>query len=377
MTAYFDNAATTKVCSEAVDAVLRTMTEDYGNPSSGYALGRRAAGIVSEARANVATALGVEQEEVFFTSGGTEGDNWAIRRGCYYGRHKGRHIITSAAEHDAVLQTMRDLETQGWSVTYLMPDKQGRIETEQVSEAVRDDTVFVSIMLVNNETGAISPIREIVKAVREKAPNALIHTDAVQAYLKIPLSLRTLGVDLATVSSHKIHGPKGVGALYIKKGLRLTPMLTGGGQEKAMRPGTENVPAIAGFGAATDVGFKGFKEFEAHMRDIRTYTLKLLRDRIEEVVEIGSGDAPQILNVSFPGYGSEVVMNVLDAAGISVAKSSACKKGARSHVLEAMRLPKNVVDSAIRVSFSRYSTHEEAEYFAETVSGAIKKLRRR
>lgn len=377
MTAYFDNAATTKVCSEAVDAVLRTMTEDYGNPSSGYALGRRAAGIVSEARANVATALGVEQEEVFFTSGGTEGDNWAIRRGCYYGRHKGRHIITSAAEHDAVLQTMRDLETQGWSVTYLMPDKQGRIETEQVSEAVRDDTVFVSIMLVNNETGAISPIREIVKAVREKAPNALIHTDAVQAYLKIPLSLRTLGVDLATVSSHKIHGPKGVGALYIKKGLRLTPMLTGGGQEKGMRPGTENVPAIAGFGAATDVGFKGFKEFEAHMRDIRTYTLKLLRDRIEEVVEIGSGDAPQILNVSFPGYGSEVVMNVLDAAGISVAKSSACKKGARSHVLEAMRLPKNVVDSAIRVSFSRYSTHEEAEYFAETVSGAIKKLRRR
>ncbi len=377
MTAYFDNAATTKVCSEAVDAVLRTMTEDYGNPSSGYALGRRAAGIVSEARANVATALGVEQEEVFFTSGGTEGDNWAIRRGCYYGRHKGRHIITSAAEHDAVLQTMRDLETQGWSVTYLMPDKQGRIETEQVSEAVRDDTVFVSIMLVNNETGAISPIREIVKAVREKAPNALIHTDAVQAYLKIPLSLRTLGVDLATVSSHKIHGPKGVGALYIKKGLRLTPMLTGGGQEKGMRPGTENVPAIAGFGAATDVGFKGFKEFEAHMRDIRTYTLKLLRDRIEEVVEIGSGDAPQILNVSFPGYGSEVVMNVLDAAGISVAKSSACKKGARSHVLEAMRLPKNVVDSAIRVSFSRYSTYEEAEYFAETVSGAIKKLRRR
>ena len=144
-----------------------------------------------------------------------------------------------------------------------------------------------------------------------------------------------------------------------------------------MRPGTENVPAIAGFGAATDVGFKGFKEFEAHMRDIRTYTLKLLRDRIEEVVEIGSGDAPQILNVSFPGYGSEVIMNVLDAAGISVAKSSACKKGARSHVLEAMRLPKNVVDSAIRVSFSRYSTHEEAEYFAETVSGAIKKLRRR
>ena len=377
MTAYFDNAATTKVCSEAVDAVLRTMTEDYGNPSSGYALGRRAAGIVSEARANVATALGVEQEEVFFTSGGTEGDNWAIRRGCYYGRHKGRHIITSAAEHDAVLQTMRDLETQGWSVTYLMPDKQGRIETEQVSEAVRDDTVFVSIMLVNNETGAISPIREIVKAVREKAPNALIHTDAVQAYLKIPLSLRTLGVDLATVSSHKIHGPKGVGALYIKKGLRLTPMLTGGGQEKGMRPGTENVPAIAGFGAATDVGFKGFKEFEAHMRDIRAYTLKLLRDRIEEVVEIGSGDAPQILNVSFPGYGSEVIMNVLDAAGISVAKSSACKKGARSHVLEAMRLPKNVVDSAIRVSFSRYSTHEEAEYFAETVSGAIKKLRRR
>ena len=377
MTAYFDNAATTKVCNEAAEAVLHTLTEDYGNPSSGYALGRRAAGIVDDARESVAAAMGAEPGEIFFTSGGTEGDNWAIRQGCYYGRHKGRHIITSAAEHDAVLQTMRAMENKGWNVTYLYPDKQGRIEVEQVSEAVRDDTVLVSLMLVNNETGAISPIGEIAEAVREKAPNALIHTDAVQAYLKIPFYPRKLGVDLATISSHKIHGPKGAGALYIRKGLRLTPMLTGGGQERGMRPGTENVPAIVGFGAAADVGSKGFREFEAHIRHIRTYTLELLRDKIDEVVEIGAGDAPQILSVAFPGYGSEVIMNVLDAAGISVAKSSACKKGARSHVLEAMKLPRNIIDSAIRVSFSRFSTAEEAEYFAETVSEAIKRLRHR
>ncbi len=377
MTVYFDNAATTAVCPEAVSAAVNAMTENFGNPSSTYFAGRNAASIVNDARESVARAMGAKASEIVFTSGGTEGDNWALRQGAHIGRHWGRHIITSAAEHDAVRQTARRLQEEGWEVTYLSPDKSGRITLDQVENALRDDTVLVSLMLVNNETGAISPIKEIASLVHERVPRAIMHTDAVQAFLKTPFKVKDLGVDLLTVSGHKIHAPKGVGALYIKSGLRLPSLLTGGGQEGGLRPGTEPVPAIAAFGAAAKDGFGHMDENVRHMRELRTMTLDMLRERVPEVVEIGEGDAPQILSVAFPGYGSEVLMNVLDAAGVCVSKSSACRKGARSHVLEAMGLPSPVIDSAIRVSFSRYNTPEEVEYFVETVASALTRLRKR
>ena len=377
MTVYFDNAATTAVCHEAVSAAVNAMTENFGNPSSTYFAGRNAASIVNDARESVARAMGAKASEIVFTSGGTEGDNWALRQGAHIGRHWGRHIITSAVEHDAVRQTARRLQEEGWDITYLSPDKSGRITLDQVENALRDDTVLVSLMLVNNETGAISPIKEIASLVHERVPRAIMHTDAVQAFLKTPFKVKDLCVDLLTVSGHKIHAPKGVGALYIKSGLRFPSLLTGGGQEGGLRPGTEPVPAIAAFGAAAKVGFGHMDENVRHMRDLRTMTLDMLRERVPEVVEIGEGDAPQILSVAFPGYGSEVLMNVLDAAGVCVSKSSACRKGARSHVLEAMGLPSPVIDSAIRVSFSRYNTPEEVEYFVETVASALTRLRKR
>ena len=377
MTAYFDNAATTKVCPEAANAVMDAMIEDYGNPSSGYALGRRAAQIITQARERVAQALRAETSEVFFTSGGTEGDNWALRSGAWLSRHSGRHIVTGAAEHDAVRKTAQSLQSQGWEVTFIKPDRSGRVNVEDVMRALRDDTVLVSLMLVNNETGAMSPIQEIARAVKGRCPKALIHTDAVQAFLKVPFSPKELGVDLATISSHKIHGPKGAGALYIRRGLRLPQLMTGGGQESGYRPGTEPVPAIVGFGAAADVGYKNFAENTAHIREMRTRASELLRERAPDIVEIGQGDAPQILNVSFPGYRSEVIINVLDAAGISAAKGSACRRGARSHVLEAMGLPSRIIDGAIRLSFSRYTTIEEVDYFVDVLTDALSRLSHR
>lgn len=375
MTVYFDNAATTKVCPEAAEAVLAAMTEDYGNPSSGYKLGRNAAAKLKTAREQVASALGAKPEEVYFTSGGTEGDNWAIRASAHLMRHRGHHIITGASEHDAVRKTMQSLEQDGWEVTYIAPDKSGRTPVEAVLDAVRDDTVLVSVMMVNNETGAVNDIAAMAAGVRTRNPGALFHTDAVQGFLKVPFSAKKLGADLITISSHKIHGPKGSGALYVRSGLRLSGMMTGGEQEGGLRPGTEATPAILGFGAAAQVGKKCFNESTEHMRELREYTLTLLREALPVVETIGDGEAPHILSISLPGYKSEVLMNFMDAAGVCVSKSSACKKGARSHVLEAMKLPNDVIDGAIRVSFSRYSTREEAEYFVKTLADAAARLK--
>jgi len=375
MIVYFDNAATTRVCPEAAEAVLAAMTEDYGNPSSGYKLGRNAAAKLKTAREQVANALGAKPEEVYFTSGGTEGDNWAIRASVHLMRHRGRHIITGTSEHDAVRKTMQSLEQDGWEVTYISPDKSGKTPAEAIIDAVRDDTVLVSVMMVNNETGAVNDIAAMAAGVHGKNANTIFHTDAVQGFLKVPFTAKKLGADLITISSHKIHGPKGAGALYVRSGLRLPGILTGGEQEGGIRPGTEATPAIHGFGAAAQVGKKLFNESTENMRGLREYTLTLLREALPVVETIGNGEAPHILSISLPGYKSEVLMNFMDAAGVCVSKSSACKKGARSHVLEAMHLPNEVIDGAIRISFSRYSTREEAEYFVKTLADAVSRLR--
>ena len=375
MTVYFDNAATTQVCPEAIKASVSAMGEFYGNPSSGYVLGRQASEKLSEARERVAGALGAEMEEVHFTSGGTEGDNWAVRSSMFLMRHKGRHIITTAYEHDAVRQTVKALEAAGAEVTWLFPESDGRVSAGAVKDALRDDTVFISVMLVNNETGAINPIREIANAIREQGSAAILHTDAVQGFLKVPFTPKKLGADLVTISSHKIHGPKGAGALYIRKGLRLPPMITGGGQESGLRPGTEAMPALLGFGAAAAAGRALMKESIETMGSVREYTEALLQAALPDCRILCEGGAPHILSISLPGWRSEVLMNYLDAAGICVSKSSACKKGARSHVLETIKLPADVIDGAIRVSFSRYNTLQEAEYFIKTLTEATERLK--
>jgi cysteine desulfurase len=374
MTVYFDNASTTQVCPEAAELMLKTMREDYGNPSSTHAMGRRARDILDIARKNTAGALGAGINEIFFTSGGTEADNWAVFGAAEAFFRRGRHIITTAIEHDAVTKPVKKLESQGWEVTWLKPDQTGRITADAFAAALRDDTSFASVILVNNETGAVNPVQDMTREIKRRGMSTVFHTDAVQAFCKVAVTPKALGADLVTISSHKIHGPKGAGALYIRDGLKLPPLLLGGGQEKEKRSGTEALPAVAGFGEAARLAKDQMDKTTAAMRALYRYTEGLLREKLPQALILSPGDAPHILSLSLPGYKSEVLMNALEAEGIYVSKSSACKKGARSHVLEAMRLPNDVIDGALRVSFSRYSTKEEAGYFVEKLSDAAGKL---
>ena len=376
MDVYFDNAATTRVCPEAAAVVARVLTEDFGNPSSTHAAGRRAKAVLDTARRQVAAALHAKPDEVVFTSGGTEADNWAVLSGAHLGRHRGKHLVVSAVEHDAVRRSADALEAQGYTVTWLKPDASGAIDPADFEASLRDDTVFASVMLVNNETGAVNPIAALSAALHRRCPGALFHTDAVQAFCKIPFTPAALGADLITVSSHKIHGPKGAGALWIRPGVRLRPLLCGGGQEKGLRAGTEPLPAIAGFGAAAELAAAAQPAFAENAAALRRRITDALAETLPQAQILGSGGAPHILSLSLPGYRSEVLMNCLDADGICVSKSSACKKGGRSHVLEAMGLPAPVIDGAIRVSLSRYSTAEEADWFVQRLAAAAARLRR-
>ncbi len=373
MNVYFDNAATTCVRSEAAEIMLKVMTEDFGNPSSTHSMGRKAKTILETARKNIADAIGASPAEIYFTSGGTESDNWAILGVCEKQWRKGKHIIISGYEHDAINSPVKKLEDQGWEITRIIPDSDGHITAEAVSEAVRKDTVLVSVMLVNNETGAVNPIAKIAKAVKAKS-DAIVHTDAVQAFCKMPVSVKSLGVDLMSLSSHKIHGPKGCGALYVKNGVKLPALIMGGGQEESLRSGTEALPAIAGFGEAARLGKTEMPKTVEKMRELRAYLKDAISREIPETVFIGTGDAPHILSISLPKYKSEVLMNYLDREGICVSKSSACKKGKRSHVLEAMGLAPQIIDGAIRISLSKFSTIEECEYFVEHLKAASEKV---
>lgn len=365
---YLDNAATTQVCPEAAEAAVRLMTENFGNPSSTHALGRNARNELKNARAILAASLGAQPEEIYFTAGGTEGDNWAIRSGCHLMRHKGRHIISSAAEHDAVRKSLSAMEDMGYEVTLLSPGRDGAILAEDVVSALRPDTVLVSLMLVNNETGAITDIPAISKSLKASHSQALLHTDAVQGYMKLPFVARVLGADMITLSAHKLHAPKGTGALYVRKGLQLPGFLVGGGQENSRRAGTEGLPGICAFAAAVKAA-KEDRTYHQRLKELRTLAVSSLSKNIPEAVIIGDG-APHILCVSLPGYRSEVLLNYLDAAGICVSKGSACKKGARSHVLEAMGLSSSVIDGAVRVSFGRFTTEEDVLAFTKVLAEA-------
>ena len=370
---YFDNAATTRVCPEAAEAAMRMMTEQFGNPSATYRLGRDAKAAVDTARAQVAAALGAKPDEVFFTSCGSEGDNWAILEGAKSMARCGKHVISSAVEHDAVRKSLDALEKAGFEVTRLSPSPDGNITPGQVAEALRPDTVLVSLMMVNNETGAVTDISAVARTLKAAKSQALLHTDAVQAFLKVPFRADRLGADLITVSGHKIHAPKGVGALYIRSGLKLAPYILGGGQEKGLRAGTENTPQIAAFGAACEVGKAQMAGAAARMAELRAHIVQRLTEELDPVEFIGGG-APHILSVSLPGWRSEVLMNFLEAREIYTSKSSACKKGGRSHVLEAMGLPAKVIDGALRISLSRYTTAEEADALCDALRDAQKSL---
>lgn len=369
MEVYLDNAATTRVCPEAADIAYKTMLECYGNPSSTHTKGREAKAVLDKARKQLAAALDCAPNEVYFTSCGSEGDNWAILNGAESMRRKGLHVISSEVEHDAVRKSVDELKRRGFEVTMLKPESDGSISPESVIGALRPDTVLVSLMMVNNETGAVTDIAAIAKALKKAKSIALLHTDAVQGFMKVPFSAKRLGADMITVSGHKIHAPKGIGALYIKTGFKIKPYIIGGAQESGMRAGTEPMPQIAAFGAAAELAKSGMAENTANMAKLRQYTAERIAAEMPEAVIIGGG-APHILSVSLPGWRSEVLMNFLEARGIYISRSSACKKGGRSHVLEAMGLPAEVIDGAVRISLSRYTTKEELDELCSALKNA-------
>ena len=373
---YLDNSATTRVCPEAAEAAMRAMTETYGNPSSTHTLGREARKLLDRSRKQVADALGCQPKELVFTSCGSESDNWAILGGAEAMKRKGKHVISSAVEHDAVRKSLDELEARGFEVTRLKPDEAGNITPEMVADALREDTILVSLMLVNNETGAVTDIPGISRLLREIGSPALLHCDAVQAFLKLPFTAKSLGADLISVSGHKIHAPKGVGALYIRQGLRLKPFILGGGQEEGRRAGTEAMPQIAAFGEACRIGKAVMAENIRRMAALKQQLLEELRAGIPELGWVESA-APHILSVSLPGWRSEVLMNFLEAREIYVSKSSACKKGGRSHVLEAIGLDARAIDGALRIGLSRMTTEEDILALSRGLMDARKSLAHR
>ena len=364
---YLDNSATTKPCAEAVEAVAGALTRDWGNPSALYDFGISAARQLRAARHAVAAAMGAEPDRVFFTSCGTEADNWAVYGTAKRFGKRGKHIVTTAMEHHAILNCMKDLEAQGFEVTYLQPDALGNISVDALKAALRKDTILVSVMMVNNEAGSVMPIAQMAKLTHRLCPDAIFHTDAVQGFLKIPFQAKTLGADLISVSSHKIHGPKGAGALYISPRLKsFPPLIQGGGQEGGYRSGTEGTPALFGFAAAAEAGGKTFREDIARERGL----LENLCARLEALPGVqlnGAHDAPHILSVSIPGVPTQNSINILQDAGICVSAGSACAKGHRSHVLTAMGVSERAIDSAFRVSLSRETTQEDIDALVWTI----------
>ena len=358
---YLDNSATTKPCVEAVDAMMKAMTEDWANPSALYNFGIETGRQLRAARHAVAAAMGAEPDRVFFTSGGTEADNWAIFSSVKRFGKRGRHIITTAIEHHAVLNCMKELEAQGFEVTYLQPDATGTVTLEALKGALRKDTILVSVMMVNNEVGSVMPIAQMAKLTHKMCPDAVFHTDAVQGFLKVPFAAKTLGADLISVSSHKVHGPKGVGALYISPRLKSFPAyLIGGGQEGNYRSGTEGTPAIFGFAAACTAMAATYKE-DSKAEKALLDTLAHQLTGLEGVHINGAHTAPHVLSIAVPGVPTQNSINILQDHGICVSAGSACAKGHRSHVLEAMKVSPEVIDGSFRISVCRDTTKEELE----------------
>lgn len=373
MSAYLDNSATTKPTKEAADRVYKLLTEDFGNPSSFHKEGLIANEQMRIAREAIAKSLSCQADEIYFTSGGTEANNLAVFGTAYANRRKGRRIVTTAIEHESVLESVAELEKEGFEVVRLMPDKFGRITEEQIFEAVNSDTILVTMMYINNEVGSILPVRSIKKAVQRANSPALIHIDCVQAYGKVEVKPTKLGADLVTITGHKVHAPKGVGALYVKKGARILPRTFGGEQEKKLRPGTQASPLIAGFGVAVSQ-FPDFSQLGEKMRELNLYA----RQRLSEIDGLRFNNdeksSDYILNVYIPTFmtSQTIVQHLSSQYGIYVSNGSACAKGRKSHVLTAMRLNDKVIEKSIRISFCRFTTKEEIDNLVEALKETTK-----
>jgi len=368
---YLDNSATTKPCPEAVAAMTSALTEDWGNPSALYNFGIDTARALRSARHAVAAAMGAEPDRVFFTSGGTEADNWAVFGTVKRLGKRGKHIVTTAIEHHAILNCMKELESQGYEVTYLQPDGLGRVSLDSLKAALRPDTILVSIMMVNNEVGSVMPIAQMAKLTHKLCPGAVFHTDAVQGFLKVPFSAKSLGADLISISSHKVHGPKGAGALYISPRLKsFPPLLLGGGQEGGLRSGTEGTPAIFGFAAACAAVAATFREDAAREKALLDGLVEKL-SRLEGVSVNGAHEAPHVLSIAVPGVPTQNSINLLQDAGICVSAGSACAKGHRSHVLAAMDVSPAVIDASFRISLCRTTTQQDLDALVEVLERDI------
>lgn len=394
MEAYLDNSATTRCTERVRDVVVRTMMEDYGNPSSKHMKGVEAERYLREARETIAKTMKVNEKEIYFTSGATESNNWAIIGAARANRRAGNHLITTAIEHPAVLAPIQYLEEQGFRVTYLPVDKSGHISLSDLENALCGDTILVSMMYVNNEVGAIEPVAEAARIVKKYNPNILFHVDAVQAYGKMAVYPKKLGVDMVSVSAHKIHGPKGIGFLYINEKAKVHPLLLGGGQQKGMRSGTDNVAGAAGLAQAAKEAYDHLEESTRHLLNLKkrmTDGMKQLGEQLRAdgddqalpavVIHSGEGEegAPHIVSAAFPGVRSEVLLHALEERNIYVSAGSACssnKKLPVSPVLKELHLRPELLESTLRFSFSRYTTEEEIDYCLEALGELLPLLRR-
>ena len=377
---YLDNSATTKCYEEAGDLVRRIMCEDYGNPSSMHMKGVEAEKYIKEAKATFAKIWKVQEKEVFFTSGGTESDNLAVIGAARANQRAGKHLITSAIEHPAIINTMRYLEENGFSVTYLPVDRYGRIRLEALKEALREDTILVSVMYVNNEVGSVQPIQEAASIVKAYNKNILFHVDAVQGFGKYRIYPKKLKVDMCSVSGHKIHGPKGIGALYIDEHVKIKPIVFGGEQQKNVRSGTENVPGIAGLALAAEMIYKDLDEKVAKMRELKNHFIKGVK-QIPDTTIHGLYDetsAPHIISVGFSGIRSEVLLHALEEKGIYVSSGSACASNHPqiSGVLKGIGAEQQFLDATLRFSMSEFTTMEEIDYALDTLYNIVPVLRK-
>lgn len=380
MEAYLDNSATTRCYEEVRDIVVKTMMENYGNPSSMHLKGVEAEKYVKEAAREIARTLKVQEKEIYFTSGGTESDNWALIGTAMANQRKGKHIITTVFEHAAISAPAAWLEDQGFEVTRVPVDSRGNLSMEELAAAIREDTILVSAMYVNNELGAVLPVEEIGALIKEKNPDTLFHADAIQAYGKYRIFPKKMKIDLLSVSSHKIHGPKGTGFLYIGEKVKIHPLILGGGQQKGMRSGTDNVPGIAGMGEAARIIYEHLEENTSRMRELKEYFRGELEkiDNVEINGPVAGEGAPHILNASFLGVRSEVLLHALEDQGIYVSAGSACSSHKRtgSPSLGAIGLSPERKESAVRFSFSEFTTKEELDYTLETLKSLLPMLRR-
>ena len=380
MEAYFDNSATTRVLDSVKDIVVKTMTEDYGNPASKHRKGMEAEQYIREARKIIADSMKVQEKEILFTSGGSESNNMALICTAWANQRAGKHIISTAIEHPSVYNPLGVLEELGFEVTILPVDHDGHISLKELEEAIRPDTILVSTMYVNNEVGAVEPVEEISRVIKAKNPSALYHVDAIQAYGKMVIRPKKQGIDLLSVSSHKIHGPKGVGFLYIRSGVKIKPLIYGGGQQAGMRSGTENVPGVAGFGAAVKEMYTDHAEKIQKLIGLKDY----MTDRLGEIEgtvinsKKGEASAPQIVSVSFEGVRSEVLLHALEDKGIYVSSGSACSSNhpGISGTLKGIGVAQKLLDSTIRISFSIFNTKEEVDYTIDVLKELVPVLRR-